>query len=171
MGTSAHTAHKLSISYLLERMLPPYSHVYGHAVASYPHVPRIPYIAHDKGASLPPARATLCADAPSTFVPARDTPKPPHQGGFLTKAPRQDDFLDPKVDQIALYGVWFGVKTTTPFDRRNTMAHRTHTHRPVLEAAQAAWECYLVRLAILAAALGAVPFYFLSLAVAALGGN
>lgn len=31
------------------------------------------------------------------------------------------------------------------------------------------WECYLVRLALLALALGAVPFYFLSLAVASLG--
>jgi hypothetical protein len=32
------------------------------------------------------------------------------------------------------------------------------------------WESYLVRLAVLAAALGAVPFYFLSLAVAHIGG-
>jgi hypothetical protein len=31
------------------------------------------------------------------------------------------------------------------------------------------WDSYLVRLAVLALALGAVPFYFLSLAVASLG--
>lgn len=32
------------------------------------------------------------------------------------------------------------------------------------------WESYTVRLAVLALALGAVPFYFLSLAVAHIGG-
>lgn len=32
------------------------------------------------------------------------------------------------------------------------------------------WESYLVRLTVLAAVLGAVPFYFLSLAVAQIGG-
>ncbi len=35
----------------------------------------------------------------------------------------------------------------------------------------AARDSFAVRLAVLAAVLGAVPFYFLSLAVAALGGN
>jgi len=34
---------------------------------------------------------------------------------------------------------------------------------------RAAWETYAVRLLLLALALGAVPFYFLSLAVASLG--
>lgn len=33
------------------------------------------------------------------------------------------------------------------------------------------WESFLVRLLLLAMALGAIPFYALSLAMAALGGN
>ena len=46
-----------------------------------------------------------------------------------------------------------------------------NTIRNTLNAAIAtAWESYLIRLALLALALGAVPFYFLSLAVAHIGG-
>lgn len=47
------------------------------------------------------------------------------------------------------------------------MTHRTYS--PIRDGISKAWDCYLVRVAVLAAALGAVPFYFLSLAVAALG--
>lgn len=40
----------------------------------------------------------------------------------------------------------------------------------VTNAIRNLWDSYLVRLALLALALGAVPFYFLSLAVAHIGG-
>ena len=40
----------------------------------------------------------------------------------------------------------------------------------ITNAITTAWDSYLVRLAVLALALGAVPFYFLSLAVAHIGG-
>ena len=40
----------------------------------------------------------------------------------------------------------------------------------IRNAVSTAWESYLIRLAVLALALGAVPFYFLSLAVAHIGG-
>lgn len=72
-------------------------------------------------------------------------------GASLPETPPVGNYMGHKSTKTAL--VWYGIPMNAI---RNTLA--------------TAWESYLVRLALLALALGAVPFYFLSLAVAHIGG-
>lgn len=79
---------------------------------------------------------------------------PRHRSGFL-------QFLGTTSDRMPRDRVSYGMTTT------KNHRERQHTLGSLLSAA---WDSFAVRLTVLGFAIGAVPFYFLSMAVAHIGG-